>query len=323
MALGNTEVQRDARRGIWNLSMSLGDYESGLLEASEFDMLVDHGSSATAEVVHSQLMIAVSRHCIGDQVESQRLIEELTGKEDDPVRPSTAYPVQTDGSVASMAVAARVLWLRGFPDRAIELAKRATAAGLAGAHELTICINLGLDLIPVTLWCGDSKLARELLDQLQYYSRRRNLRQWIAWADGYRSALDAASTPPILKTSPQLETAVTIGRADALSKLIAAKRHELRSWCQAEIIRRHIMLDKNISLEHRARGLEHGYAIAQGNGALSWQLRVASSLAHLDRQRGAEEGFRLLQMTLAQFTEGFETQDLREATELLRVGRSP
>ncbi len=58
--------------------------------------------------------------------------------------------------------------------------------------------------------------------------------------------------------------------------------------------------------------------IAQEQGAMMLELRVAISLTRLWRQTGkVEEGRQLLSEVYAKFTEGFDTRDLKEARELL------
>ena len=57
---------------------------------------------------------------------------------------------------------------------------------------------------------------------------------------------------------------------------------------------------------------------ARRQGALSWELRAATSLARLlcDQSRSAE-ALELLQPVYDRFTEGFETADLKAAKALL------
>jgi len=58
---------------------------------------------------------------------------------------------------------------------------------------------------------------------------------------------------------------------------------------------------------------------ARRQGALSWELRTASSLARLWRdQHRVKEARALLGSVYGRFTEGFATADLREAKSLLR-----
>src|SRR5262249_52759818 len=57
---------------------------------------------------------------------------------------------------------------------------------------------------------------------------------------------------------------------------------------------------------------------ARQQGALSWELRSATSLARLLRDQGRPtEGIALLQQVYDRFTEGFNTTDLQSAKALL------
>ena len=57
---------------------------------------------------------------------------------------------------------------------------------------------------------------------------------------------------------------------------------------------------------------------ARRQGALSWVLRAATSLARLLRSRGrVDEARDLLAPIYKRFTEGFGTADLREAKRLI------
>jgi predicted ATPase len=57
---------------------------------------------------------------------------------------------------------------------------------------------------------------------------------------------------------------------------------------------------------------------AHRQGALSWELRCATSLARLQRdQPQSDEAFELLASVYNRFTEGFDTADLKAAKALL------
>ena len=64
--------------------------------------------------------------------------------------------------------------------------------------------------------------------------------------------------------------------------------------------------------------IEQGIEVARRQNAKSWELRAATSLAHLRRQQGRrEEAVALLAPIYAWFTEGFATADLKAAKTLL------
>ena len=68
------------------------------------------------------------------------------------------------------------------------------------------------------------------------------------------------------------------------------------------------------SEDHIRRALD----LACRQGALSWELRAAMSLARLWRdQERVAEACELLALVYGRFTEGFATSDLEEAKSLL------
>ena len=59
--------------------------------------------------------------------------------------------------------------------------------------------------------------------------------------------------------------------------------------------------------------------IARQQGALSWELRTATSVARLLNEQGRQdEAYGVLCPALDRFTEGFETLDYRQAAALLQ-----
>jgi predicted ATPase len=58
--------------------------------------------------------------------------------------------------------------------------------------------------------------------------------------------------------------------------------------------------------------------LAREQGALAWELRTATSLAHLRARQGrGDEALRILRPVYDRFSEGFDTFDLRAAKRLL------
>jgi predicted ATPase len=105
--------------------------------------------------------------------------------------------------------------------------------------------------------------------------------------------------------------------------LARSERHEER-WCVAELwrIKGELILVEGApqaavaAEEHFQRALDW----AQRQGALSWQLRAATSLARLWQRQGKRaEARELLAPVYGWFTEGFDTADLQEAKALLEA----
>jgi predicted ATPase len=99
--------------------------------------------------------------------------------------------------------------------------------------------------------------------------------------------------------------------------LARSERNEER-WCVAELLRikGELILREGApqaataAEEHFLRSLDW----ARRQGALSWELRTATSLARLQQDQGrAAEARSLLQSVYDRFSEGFETVDLKTA----------
>ena len=124
-----------------------------------------------------------------------------------------------------------------------------------------------------------------------------------ALADAYRMAGDAD------------------GGLIAVRDGIAATESTGELWWHAELhrLRGVLMLESRRDVMEEAEAAFHStIAIARAQGAKSWELRAATSLARLWRSQGKHEQARdLLAPVYDWFTEGFDTADLVEAKALL------
>src|SRR4029077_9409928 len=93
-------------------------------------------------------------------------------------------------------------------------------------------------------------------------------------------------------------------------------------WAVAEVLRTRaaILQSTGRATDEEVEAiLLRSLEIARHQQALSWQLRTSCDLARLwQRQRRNRAALKLLQSVYDQFTEGFDTADLREAQMLLR-----
>ena len=93
------------------------------------------------------------------------------------------------------------------------------------------------------------------------------------------------------------------------------------SWFEAEIKRMAgeiALLLPDPDATKAEEYFEHALAVARRQQAKSWELRAATSLARLWRDKGKPQQAReLLAPIYSWFTEGFDTLDLKEAKALL------
>jgi predicted ATPase len=90
---------------------------------------------------------------------------------------------------------------------------------------------------------------------------------------------------------------------------------------EAELHRLHgeLLLQQAVpDVPHTEARFQRALAVARRQGAKSWDLRAAMSLARLWQRQGKQnEAYQLLAEVYGWFTEGFDTAGLQEAKALL------
>lgn len=227
--------------------------------------------------------------------------------------------------VSMGVVLSRIDWLEGAVDAALARVLQVVSVA-EDEHPLGLAMALGLGLAPVALWRGDDALARETVEKLDALARRHALSFWCDWARYLRAFLapageahDRETESPELGDAPpmMLELAATVRPGLVPKDLLAASTGTL--WCGPEASR---------LLAERARaggeapaeveaGLARAFVQAQAQGALSWELRCAMSLARLwEAGDRVDEATALLGNVLARFDQGYDSTDLRQASAL-------
>jgi predicted ATPase len=114
----------------------------------------------------------------------------------------------------------------------------------------------------------------------------------------------------------------TLNEAAADDEILARGARGSAGWCTPELLRISGKLLLRPGKEDRARAevlLLRSLDVARQQGALSWELRSATSLAELwERENRREAALSLLASVRDRFTEGFATADFVSSSLLLR-----
>jgi predicted ATPase len=237
--------------------------------------------------------------------------------------------------------------LLGYPEAALKDAEEALRNAREAGQATTQMVALFYTSIPYTL-CGNCAAAAMIAQELVALAEEKGSLFWKAYgtvSQGCVVALtgrasDAAemlisgmtaigttgATICLPLTLPHLARAhAELGQFEAAWRCIgeamttAATTKE--TWCEAEIHRTAGEIALMSPEPDAARAQEHferAIAIARAQKAKSWELRAATSLTRLWRDRGKRQPARdLLAPVYGWFTEGFDTQDLKEAKALL------
>jgi hypothetical protein len=347
-SLGDTAYQLRALCGLWGCRLTCGEFRVALTLAQRFYSLAqDRGDPADLPI--GDRMIGASLHYWGDQTNARHHIERMLSSYVAPVQQLPLVLSQFDNRLASRVALARILWLQGFPDQARRTAQSTVDDARALDHAVSLCWALNEAACPVALFTGDLAAAESYVAMLLDSSAAHALPIWRAEGhrfhgvllirnDDFDSGLQLLRTsleqPPEANFQPRFtwflgELAEGLGRARQIAQglevideaLARSERNEDR-WCVAELLRikGELLLLRGGS--GAAAAAEDDYRQALGwacrQGALSWELRAATSFARLLRdQNRSAEAIALLAPIYNRFIEGFDTADLKAAKALI------
>jgi predicted ATPase len=333
--------------GLWSSCYMFGELADALDAARQ---LATHtpGNTHQADQLVGERMLGITLHVMGDHGNALRHIDHMLEHYVAPPGRSHLVRYQFDQKVTAQASKSRILWVRGLPEQAVRLALSNVAEADAIGHVPSLFYALASGACPVSTLVGDDKLAHRFIERLLDVSVTPS---WTSWAECYRGALliqqDCADGPRHLgETLKRLYSGSLqqlyswflgmiargllvqgeLGEArGTIQKALDKTAHRKERWCEPELLR--IKAKVTAALGHRddAKALfQQSLALARQQGALSWELRTATSLARLLRHQGrVGDAITCLQPIYDRFTEGLGTADLIAAKQLLDelVGR--
>jgi predicted ATPase len=347
-SLDDTEYQLRALWGLWTCSLSSGEYRTALTLAERFCSIAANQPDPIDLPIGDQ-MIGTPLHYLGDQTNARRHIERMLARYVTPVHRSHIIRFQFDQRLTANWILARILWLQGFPVQAMRTAQRSVEEASVTGHALSLCNALAQAACPIALFVGDLAAAERFVAMLLDYSARHALALrhveghcsrgalFIQLGDAVigsrylRGALDELRKLGFVQRYPAFLGVLAKGLAragqgaEALAAIDEAlalcERNEER-WCVAELLRikgELVLSEGEPDAAEAAEGhFRQALDWARRQGALSWELRAATSLARLWRDQNRTKAAReILAPVYDRFAEGFETTDLKAAKLLL------
>jgi tetratricopeptide (TPR) repeat protein len=258
------------------------------------------------------------------------------------------FRLGNDPGVACFTTSALVLWMLGFPDRALKRANDAVALASTLNHPFTMAYTLfhtGL----LHLWRREVELVRGRAQAVLDITEKHEFQIWKAVATCLHGAALAGmgsaeeglmqnnrgmelyqglKTPPVFWPLLLLIRAGVCGQAgrpeeglasldEAMTIVGQGSANPLASaFCR---LKGDLLLA--LSPENQAEAepwFQQALEIARERQARMLELRAAMSLSRLWREQGKpEHGRQLLSDAYERLTEGFATADLKEASALL------
>jgi predicted ATPase/DNA-binding winged helix-turn-helix (wHTH) protein len=339
-------------RALWGLCIdqfNIGELRTALAFARRFGDLVANSTDAI-DLMMADRILATALHYFGDQKKARRHIDRMLARHAALAQQPQIVRFQFDQRVTAHYFQARILWLQGFADQATRVVERNIEEGRTIGNALSFCSVLGQGACPIAFLSGDLDAAERYGTMLLEHADRYGPRVWHVWAgcfnglvmakrgdlaDGLgalRGGLEQAGDARLLPRFLLLlgELAVCLGEAGEVAPGLATVEETLargdardERWYFAELLRikGELILLENApdaaaaAEDHFRRALDW----AHRQDALSWELRTATSLARLWRDRHrVPEARELLAPVYRRFTEGFATADLRQAKILLQ-----
>ncbi len=342
--LGETQSRFRLLGSLHVYLLRMTDFEAGLSVAEEMAAVAHEANDVSLKVI-ADWILGSSHFVLGNPTVSRRHFEH-----------GFSLPVEAGNRqqlaglyyrTRALYGLARVLWLCGFPDRALRPAKQAIAEAAATGSPVNVSYSLVYNCF-VFLWCGDLDTAQEMLDTVMAQPHWEGRLMWFhvealalqgellirrgridEGVEVLRSALtdmQTASQKHLMLTVTACWLAEGLAairqRADALAVIDAAIIHSPSgeaSWMAPELLRvRGSVLLSIGNFAEAQRSLLHSLALARQQGAKGWELRTATTLAqHYAAQGRRTDAHDELSGIYRQYTEGFETPDLLAARRLL------
>jgi predicted ATPase len=347
-SLDDAEYRLRALWGLWAYHTAGGRHRVALELAQRFYALAAERPDPN-DRLSGEGMIGVSQHYLGDLPSARRHLEHVLVGYVTPDQTSHIIRFQTDQRVVMSVFLARVLWLQGFPDQATRAAHSSVEDARAANHIISLCQALAHAACPIALLTGDLAAAEHYGTMLLDHSTRHALALWRACGRSFQGVLviqrgDVGTGLRLLRAGfdefGEAGSAVlrflaflmaeALGRAGQIAEGLAAIEEAIsrserteEHWAMAELVRvkGELLLLQGApgaaaaAEDHFRRALDW----ARQQGALSWELRAATSLARLLRQdqRRSIDATAVLKPVYDRFTEGFDTADLIEAKRLI------
>ena len=345
--LDDGEYQLRCLWGLCDYHTWIGDHRTALVIANRISAIASARDDRPA-TINVERQIGTALRYLGDLAEARSHLERTIRQYVPPaVRAETAR-FQLDPRLAASGTLANVLWLQGYPDQAARMAEQQLVGAQKADHALALCNALVHTACPLALLVGDLPGAERLLAMIEDHVARHAMTVWsamgrclrgewllesgeIAGLDILRHTLAELSDMGFVMRRPYYlgilakEFGVH-GEIDAahvtIEEALTLSRVQGEVWCMPELLRIKGDLMRLSGPAETTHAVETPYLesleLARHQGALSWELRSATSLADLWHYSGGSEPAKsLLSSTYERFEEGFETRDLLRARALL------
>jgi hypothetical protein len=186
--LGDADYEMRALWGLWAGHMNNGEFQAALSFAEKFGLVASKSADA-ADLLVGERMLGAALHFLGDQTAARQRIEHVLRHYVLPSRRSHVVRFQFDQRVTARMTHARVLWLQGFPDQAMQAVELAINEAVSLNQGLSTGNTLAQAACPIALLCGDLLAADRFITMFLNHTSRRALGVWHTYGICFRGML--------------------------------------------------------------------------------------------------------------------------------------
>jgi predicted ATPase/DNA-binding winged helix-turn-helix (wHTH) protein len=341
-ALGHPRYQMYLQVGLGIFMSRIGNFR-GALEIAERGYAVTQKIGGASVIAAGESILGFAHHFVGDQVATQHHCERALAD-------AAAAPYfGCDHEIRALIALARCYWLRGSADRAARTAKRVVLLAVKRDQPINLCMTL-IYSATVFLWRGDLDEADQLIQRLLTQSARHSLDPYhsvgvalsgeLAIARGkagegvslLKSALGQLQAERHHAMTPALHVALgegllKAGAADEAGTVVEAGLALSEAFGETLNVPELLRIRAEAWLHATPpdpRAAEEAFRRAQrlanDQSAVSLELRSAMGLARLWADQGrTSDAADVLEEVYLRLGEGWETEDVRRAGQLLAV----
>ncbi|MGJ5177536.1 ATP-binding protein [Bradyrhizobium oligotrophicum] len=342
---GHLHSEFHALVGLAVYLMDVGRIADAIARLQQFRTLCD-GHEDWSMAPEGERTLAWARAHTGHLAESLEALERLAVQFPRIGRDSRMAGFQVDRSIGIRNYTALFAWVSGRPDHAASTAREAIELADTLGHLASQSNVLALACCPVSFLNGHQADLAHYTRKLGGILKEETIGIWLPIQRFYSAVSDDLGGDPtalarIKASIDELIDSRFVMRVPAMMGILAERylrrglvdeandaialglHYEARQderWCRSELMRIEALILRQSGRHDRAERLlldaiDDAHAIM----ALSFELRAASDLAayYLEAHR-PKEAFALLSPIYRRFSEGFATEDLVMASQLLR-----
>ena len=316
-----------------------GEYADGRAYA-ERALAVASGRGNAAQRAQMQIALGASLHLAGETSLARSNVESALLQL--PPQSSPLYDqLNFDYLSRGRLTLSRILWIQGFSDQAVALARQALAevVGIDHPAKVSMAVVWGFTTF---VWNREADACEEYVDKLRTEAQQHLLGPYKSIGEGARGVVLMAKgrideglamvqsamrdmrrqnfRPYADLNLPVAETLASMGRyREALAMIDEAKIEAACVMPEVYRIRAEVLLaapDPDVAEAQEC--LIRSLQLARSQSALSWELRTATSFAKLKlSQDRPDEARKMLAPVYARLTEGFHSHGVIAARDLL------